>query len=151
MTAGFNKVLLEFGEQAQRTARDLERRAGNLRIAGIRRKVPLQDFLQDAGELPSFSFLEYRYKQDGTREPGLRFRVEQGEDFLQVHVQWFHDLLIWDIDHAGRRMFDEPIWFDLAQGEVRAHPHPTCTGLYNGCQDWRSALERTLCLPVADR
>jgi hypothetical protein len=64
-----------------------------------------------------------------------------------VVVHYFKDLVFWDVDDQGQRIFFEPIQFDLSRGEIRALPHPDLRAVYAGCTTWQAALRETLALP----
>lgn len=139
------QILLEFAAESAAIAGAIGRNIDAVEIMGTDRFNTLEGFLDEMLKFQDFSFLEYRYKLPSRKEPGLRFKVET--EALRITVQYFKDLVFWDVDQEGRRIHYEPIQFDLSRGKIKALPHPAPADLYSGCTNWRLALRETLTLP----
>jgi len=141
-------LLLEFAGEAAAIVGAIGRNIEDVEILGGDRHTTMEGFLDEMLKFQEFSFLEYRYKiSSATQEPGLRFKVETHEPDSQIVVQHFEDLVFWPVDELGRRIFTEPIRFDLGGGAIGARPHPDRFRVYEGCTSWQGALRETLVLP----
>jgi hypothetical protein len=139
------QILLEFASESAAIAGAVGRNVDRVEILGTDRFNMLDGFLDEMLKFKDFSFLEYRYKLPSQKQPGLRFKVET--EAPMIVVQYFKDLLFWDVDREGRRIHYEPVRFDLSDGEMKANPHPALAELYAGCTNWQLALRETLTLP----
>jgi|GEM_PF-1426319 len=142
------ELLLEFAGEAAAIVGAIGRNIDDVEILGGDRHTTMEGFLDEMLKFQEFSLLEYRYKiSSAKKEPGLRFKVETREPDSQILVQHFEDLVFWPVDELGRRIFAEPVRFDLAGGAIRARPNPDLSRIYGGCTSWQGALRETLALP----
>jgi hypothetical protein len=139
------QTLLEFAGEAAAIAGAIGRNIEAVEILGNDRFNTMDGFLDEMAAFGEFSLLEYRYKLPTRNQPGLRFKVEAHRPAIAVH--YFKDLVFWDVDPQGRRIYYEPIRFDLSQGKITAMPNPSLVELYAGCTTWKLALRETLTLP----
>jgi hypothetical protein len=140
-------LLLEFAGEAAVIVGAIGRNVEDVDVLGGERSTTMPGFLDEMLKFDEFSFLEYRYKLPSKREPGLRFKVENRSGRSRIVVRFFEDLVFWAVDEEGRRIFQEPIHFDLVDGLIKAVPHPDLTALYARCPNWETALRETLALP----
>lgn len=140
-------LLLAFAAEAAAVAGAVSRNVDGVDILGADRHDTIEGFLDRMLAFEEFVFLEYRYKTPSKEEPGLRFTVVQKETETRILVHYFRDLVFWDVDEAGRRVFLQPIRFFLKEGRIRADPLPDLAELYAGCLTWRLALRETIALP----
>jgi hypothetical protein len=146
--AGFKALLLDFAAEAAAIVGAIGRNIADVEILGADRSTTMDGFLDQMLRFDDFSLLEYRYKIGSSkRQPGLRFKVETLETGKRIAVHFFEDLVFWQVDEQGRRIFREPIHFDVSGGVIRAIPHRDFTALYSGCTTWQIALRETLVLP----
>lgn len=138
-------ILLEFAAESAAIAGAIGRNIDCVAILGTDRFNTLDGFLDEMLKFKDFSLLEYRYKLPSQKQPGLRFKVETQSPSILIH--YFKDLVFWDVDEQGRRIYYEPIRFDLSLGRIKALPHPALAELYAGCTGWQLALRETLTLP----
>lgn len=141
------KLLLDLAFEAAAIVGAIGRNIDEVEIQGADRLDAMEGFLDQMLKFPEFSFIEYRYKLPTRNQPGIRFKVETGGTEAKVVVHYFKDLVFWDVDDHGQRIFFEPVRFDLSQGEIRALPHPDLRAVYAGCTTWQAALRETLALP----
>jgi hypothetical protein len=137
--------LLEFAAESAAIAGAIGRNIDGVEILGADRFNTLDGFLDEMLQFKDFSFIEYRYKLPSEKQPGLRFKVQTEGPNIVVH--YFKDLVFRDVDQEGRRIFYEPIRFDLSHWDIKAFPHQALAGLYAGCTNWQLALRETLTLP----
>jgi hypothetical protein len=116
-------------------------------ISGNDRFASMESVLRELMPHRKFSLLEYRYTLSTGQQPGLRFRVDIDAEPPQVEVQQFEDLRRWRTEPTSRRLFDEPIRFELTDNTIRPVPHPEMGWAFAACTDWQSALRETLALP----
>jgi hypothetical protein len=115
---------------------------------GADRSTTMEGFLDQMLNFDDFSLIEYRYKIASSKpQPGLRFKVETQGPGKRIAVHFFEDLVFWPVDEQGRRVFREPIHFNVTGGVIKAIPHPDLAPLYAGCATWQIALRETLTLP----
>jgi hypothetical protein len=146
--AGLKSVLMDFATEAAAIVGAIARNIADVEILGADRSTTMGGFLDQMLRFEDFSLLEYRYKIGSSkRQPGLRFKVETQGAGKRIAVHLFGDLVFWPVDAQGRRLFQEPIHFDVAGGTIRAVPHPDFAALYAGCTTWQVALRETLALP----
>ncbi len=139
--------LLAFAAEAAAIVGAIARNVDAVDILGTDRHDTLEGFLDRMTEFEEFVFLEYRYKTGDREEPGLRFQVEQGDTVARIEVHYFRDLVFWDVDEAGQRVFLQPIRFLLQEAGILADPLPDLAPLFAGCTTWQLALRETLALP----
>ncbi len=146
--SGMKEVLLRFAAEAGAIVGAIGRNVADVEILGADRSTTMEGFLDQMLKFDDFSLLEYRYKiASSKQQPGLRFKVEtQGKD-KRIAVHLFEDLVFWPVDEQGRRIFREPIHFDLTGGGIKAILHPDFAARYAGCTTWQIALRETLALP----
>jgi hypothetical protein len=146
--SGLKAVLLDFAAEAAAIVGAIGRNVADVEILGADRSTTMGGFLDQMLKFGDFSLLEYRYKiRSSKQQPGLRFKVEtQGKDKV-IAVHFFEDLVFWPVDEQGRRIFREPIHFDLTGRVIKAIPDPDLAALYAGCTTWQMALRETLALP----
>jgi hypothetical protein len=141
------ELLLEFGEEASAIAGAIGRNIEGVEIMGADRQGLLEGFLEDMMRFEDFSYLEYRYKLESEKQPGIRFRVKMEKEGARIAVHYFEDLVFWKVDEEGHRIYHEPIQFEVKGGTIAAIPHPDAAYIYSGCSSWRMALRETLTLP----
>jgi hypothetical protein len=141
------RLLLNLALEAAAIVGAIGRNIEEVEIHGADRSDAMEGFLDEMMKFPEFSLIEYRYKIPAKREPGLRFKVEATGKGMGVAVHYFKDLVFWDVDEEGNRVFFEPVQFDLSEGRIRALPHPDLASIYDGCATWQAALRETLALP----
>jgi hypothetical protein len=146
--AGLKEVLLGFAAEAAAIVGAIGRNIADVEILGADRSATMEGFLDQMLRFDDFSLMEYRYKIGSSKQqPGLRFKVEtQGKD-KRIAVHFFEDLVFWPVDEQGRRVFREPIHFDVTGGVIKAIPRPDFAPLYAACTTWQTALRETLALP----
>jgi hypothetical protein len=137
--------LLEFAAESAAIAGAIGRNIDGVEILGADRFNTLDGFLDEMLQFKDFSFIEYRYKLPSEKQPGLRFKVQTEGPNIVVH--YFKDLVFRDVDQEGRRIFYEPIRFDLSHRDIKAFPHQALADIYAGCTNWQLALRETLTLP----
>lgn len=145
--ASLRKMLLEFCQEAAAIVGAIGRNIEDVKIIGSDRPRTMEGYLDEMLKFDKFSLLEYRYKIPSKREPGLRFQFDMADDLKRIAVHFFEDLVFWPVDEANRRVFEEPIQFDLTEGKIRILPHPDLAPFYAGCSTWQAALRETLALP----
>ena len=146
--AGLKKLLLDFATEAGAIVGAIGRNIEDVEVLGADRSTTMEGFLEQMLRFDDFSLLEYRYKiRSSKRQPGLRFKVETEGPGKKIAVHFFEDLIFWPVDEQGRRIFREPIHFDVDGGGIKAIPRPDLAALYAGCATWRVALRETLALP----
>jgi hypothetical protein len=146
--AGLKEVLLDFAAEAAAIVGAIGRNIADVEILGADRSTTMDGFLDQMLKFDDFSLIEYRYKiASSKRQPGLRFKVETQGAGKRIAVHFFEDLVFWPVDEQGRRIFREPIHFDLTGGVIKAIPHPELAALYAGCTTWQMALRETLAFP----
>lgn len=144
---GPKDLLLTFAAEASAIAGAISRNVEAVDILGAERHDTVEGFLDRMMAFEEFVFLEYRYRTTSREEPGLRFIVVQKEMEVHIPAHYFRDLVFWDVNEGGRRVFLQPIRFLLKEGRIRAVPLPDLAELYAGCTTWRMALRETLALP----
>jgi hypothetical protein len=145
---GLKELLLDFAAEAGAIVGAIGRNVADVEILGADRSTTMEGFLDQMLKFDEFSLLEYRYKIGSSKQqPGLRFKVETQGAGKRIAVHFFEDLVFWPVDEQGRRIFREPIHFDLTGGVIKAIPHPELAALYAGCASWQIALRETLALP----
>jgi hypothetical protein len=140
-------LLLVFGEEASSIAGAIGRNIEAVQILGADRQGMLEGFLDEMMKFPEFSYLEYRYHIPSKKQPGIRFLVILGDKAARILVHYFEDLVFWKVDPEGRRIYRQPIEFDIHHGTITASPHPDTANIYSGCSSWQMALRETLALP----
>jgi hypothetical protein len=146
--AGLKEVLLDFAAEAGAIVGAIGRNIPDVEILGADRSTTMEGFLDQMLKFDDFSLLEYRYKIGSSKpQPGLRFKVETRGTDKRIVVHFFEDLVFWPVDEQGRRIFREPIHFDLTGRVIKAIPDPDLAALYAGCTTWQMALRETLALP----
>ena len=141
------ELLLEFGNEASAIAGAIGRNIESVDILGADRHGMLEGFLDEMMKFDDFSYLEYRYKLPSETQPGIRFRVAQSNATARIAVHYFEDLVFWKVDEEGRRVYHEPVQFEVAKNILTAIPHPDAAEIYSGCSSWQMALRETLTLP----
>jgi hypothetical protein len=141
------QLLLDLTFEAAAVVGAIGRNIDEVEILGADRSDAMEGFLDQMLKFQEFSFIEYRYKLPSKKQPGIRFKVEALGTETKVVVHYFKDLVFWDVDEQGQRIFFEPIRFDLSQGRIIALPHPDLQSVYAGCTTWQAALRETLALP----
>ena len=144
---GPKELLLVFAAEAAAIAGAVSRNIDGVDILGANRQDTIEGFLERMLAFEEFVLLEYRYKTAAREEPGLRFIVVQKETETRVLAHYFRDLVFWDVDEAGRRVFLQPIRFLLKEGRIKAVPLPELAELYAACTTWQLALRETIALP----
>jgi hypothetical protein len=141
------RLLLDLALEAAAIVGAIGRNIEDVEIQGADRSDTMEGFLDEMLKFPEFSLLEYRYRIPAKREPGIRFKVEVSGEGTRVAVHYFKDLVFWDVDVEGNRIFFEPVQFDLSEGRISALPHPDLASIYAGCPTWQAVLRETLALP----
>jgi hypothetical protein len=139
--------LLELAEEASAIVGAIGRNVDDVEILGADRYDSLDGFLDEMLKFDDFVLLEYRYKIPSKKEPGLRFKVEKVAGGAKVVVHYFRDLIFWDVDEQGERILQEPVAFDLIEGEIIGWHHSNLSRVYSRCSTWQAALRETLTLP----
>jgi hypothetical protein len=146
--SGLKEVLLDFAAEAAAIVGAIGRNISDVEILGADRSATMDGFLDQMLKFNDFSLLEYRYKIASSKpQPGLRFKVETLGKDKRIAVHFFEDLVFWPVDGQGRRVFREPIHFDVRGGVIKAIPRPDFAPLYAACPTWQMALRETLALP----
>jgi hypothetical protein len=146
--AGLKEVLLAFASEAAAIVGAIGRNIADVEILGADRSTTMEGFLDQMLKFDDFSLLEYRYKIGSSKQqPGLRFKVETERAGKRIAAHLFEDLVFWPVDEQGRRIFQEPIHFDVIGGTIKAIPHQDFASIYSGCTTWQIALRETLALP----
>lgn len=146
--SGLKKVLLDFAAEAAAIVGAIGRNVSDVEILGADRSTTMEGFLDQMLKFDDFSLLEYRYKIASSKpQPGLRFKVETLGKDKRIAAHFFEDLVFWPVDGQGRRVFREPIHFDVRGGVIKAIPRPDFAPLYAACPTWQMALRETLALP----
>jgi len=141
------KMLLEFAQEAATIVGAIGRNIDDVAITGGNYHDTMEGFLDEMLKFDDFVLLEYRYKIPSKKEPGLRFKFGMKEKVKRIVVSYFMDLKFWDVDYEGRRIFQEPIHFDLTEGRIKAFPNADLFPFYSACTTWQGALRETLSLP----
>ncbi|RJR42693.1 MAG: hypothetical protein C4576_15560 [Desulfobacteraceae bacterium] len=143
------ELLLVLAFEAAAVVGAIGRNIDEVEIQGADRSDAMEGFLDQMLKFQEFAFIEYRYKVSSRKQPGIRFKAENtGAADPRVVVHYFRDLVFWDVDEQGNRIFFEPVRFDLTEGKIRAFPHPDLRSIYAGCTTWQAALRETLALPL---
>jgi hypothetical protein len=140
-------LLLEFAREAITIVGAIGRNIDDVAITGGNYQDTMEGFLDEMLKFDDFVLLEYRYKTPSKKEPGLRFKFDVKAKVKRITVTYFKDLKFWDVDYEGRRIFQEPIHFDLTEGRIKAFPNADLFPFYSACTTWQGALRETLSLP----
>lgn len=141
------RMLLDLAQEAAAIVGAISRNIDGVEIQGADRFDAMDGFLDRMMAFQEFSFIEYRYRIPSGKQPGIRFRVEKNSNGTVVGVHYFKDLVFWDVDEQGNRIFFEPIRFELSGARLTVSTHPDLASVYAGCTTWQAALRETLALP----
>lgn len=145
--SSLKEMLLEFAREAIMIVGAIGRNIDDIAITGGNYQDTMEGFLDEMLKFDDFVLLEYRYKIPSKKEPGLRFKFDVKAKVKRITVTYFKDLKFWDVDYEGRRIFQEPIHFDLTEGMIKAFPDSDLFPFYAACTTWQGALRETLALP----
>ncbi len=140
-------LLLEFVNEAGFIASAIGRNVGAVTVQDRNRYQMMDTFLEKMLNFEDFSMIEYRYSMPSKREPGIRFKVTTRDGKRKIVAVYFHDLLFWQVDANGERVFMELCEFDVSGDSIKAAPSPALAQEYNGCMDWKDVLRETMALP----
>lgn len=144
------EMLLAFASEAEAIVAAVNRHVEIVQVQGGGRLDSLGGFLDEMMKFDEFSMLEYRYRVPGNRQPGLRFKVRKKGEGWEISVISFEDLVFWEVDEEGQRVFTEPIRFEFSEGSIRAVPNFDQIRSYEGCGTWQEALRETLAMPFKE-
>lgn len=141
------ELLLAFAAEAGAVVGALARNVESVQIAGNDRLTAVESVLDELLPMKVFSLLEYRYTLPHGEQPGLRFHVDLTADPARIEVHQFEDIRRWRTDPASRKVYEEPVRFELDEGSWRAVPHSEFDRIFAVCTDWHEAVRETFTLP----
>ncbi|MBD3666325.1 MAG: hypothetical protein HUJ16_00065 [Kangiella sp.] len=133
-------LLLKFVKEAGDIPGPIGRSVDSVNIQDRNRYHLMDNLLDKMLDFENFSMVEYRYSIPSKREPGIRFKVVTRDGKRRIVAVYFHDLVFWQVDEEGERVFMELCEFDVSGLEIKAFPNPELIDEYRGCLTWRETL-----------